>query len=66
MLSPYYILQSIMNMPTGIVPVTLVEETEQNEDYKDQYNDYTTQAMTNSIRDSAGLPVCVQVSTLAW
>ena len=54
-------------MPAGIIPITKVLEEETNpEDYADRYNDVITKKMRNSIKDSQGMPIGVQVSTLKW
>ena len=62
----YFLIWNLLNCPTGVVPVTKVLQGEDQEVFNDGYNDDLTRRMRNSIKDSVGMPLAVQVSTLVW
>ena len=55
----YSIIWNVLGFPAGVLPVTKVLPTEQS--YTDDWNDAFTKTMNSDAKDSAGMPVCVQV-----
>lgn len=55
----YIFLWNVLNYPSGIVPVTTVQPDEQ--DFTDNYNDGWTKLLKETAKDSAGMPIPVQV-----
>ena len=60
----YMVMASLLNLPAGVVPITKVEEGE--EWFYDSYQDKFTRAFVNTMKESKGLPVGVQVIGLQW
>lgn len=57
----YTIVYNLLDLPTGSMPITLVQENEQDFEYSgEQWSDY----MKKCMEDSAGLPIGIQVTTL--
>eukprot|EP00352_Strombidinopsis_acuminata_P000494 CAMPEP_0176339434 /NCGR_PEP_ID=MMETSP0126-20121128/764_1 /TAXON_ID=141414 ORGANISM="Strombidinopsis acuminatum, Strain SPMC142" /NCGR_SAMPLE_ID=MMETSP0126 /ASSEMBLY_ACC=CAM_ASM_000229 /LENGTH=46 /DNA_ID= /DNA_START= /DNA_END= /DNA_ORIENTATION= len=46
-----------MNCPTGVIPVTEVKEDEQV--YKDDFNDIITKRIKATVEESVGMPIGV-------
>jgi len=62
----YLTIWNVVHYPVGVVPVTEVMEGEDAESYKDDYSDYLTSKIKESIRDSSGMPIGVQVVAPKW
>ena len=55
----YMFIWNVLSYPCGIVPVSQVEEEEQ--DFKDSHNDYWTKLLKQTCEGSKGMPVSVQI-----
>jgi Asp-tRNA(Asn)/Glu-tRNA(Gln) amidotransferase A subunit family amidase len=63
----YTQLWNVLSYPAGVVPVTEVLEGEDRaENYQDGFNDVLTKRLRESISDSVGMPLCIQVATPKW
>jgi Asp-tRNA(Asn)/Glu-tRNA(Gln) amidotransferase A subunit family amidase len=58
-------ISSMFNLPSGVMPVTVVQKSEEKA-YECEHKDNFSQSATENVKDSAGLPVCIQVLTLPW
>ncbi|CDW81226.1 amidase family protein [Stylonychia lemnae] len=66
-LVPFLALQNVLNFPSGIVPITEVQNGEDVDTaIYDKANDLITRHIKNSMRDSFGMPIGVQISTPKW
>ena len=55
----YNFIWNILHYPAGIVPITRVQKDE--ETFTDHHNDHWTHLLNETAKDSAGMPICVQV-----
>ena len=55
----YTLFWNILHYPCGVVPVTRVQQDE--EDFSDTYNDGWTKLISKTCKGSAGMPIPVQV-----
>ncbi|NXF86482.1 FAAH1 hydrolase, partial [Eubucco bourcierii] len=64
----YTMLYNALDFPTGVVPVTLVtdEDEEELKDYKGYFQDWWDRTLAKAFRGSVGLPVAVQCVALPW
>lgn len=62
--SIYTSIFNFLNFPVGVIPITLVKKEEQF--YSDNINDSFTKCLDNNMKNSAGLPVGIQVCGLPW
>jgi Asp-tRNA(Asn)/Glu-tRNA(Gln) amidotransferase A subunit family amidase len=60
----YSIPQNITGFPAGIVPITKVLPSEQK--FTDKYNDHWTRVLHQDAKDSAGMPICIQLIGYAF
>lgn len=63
----YTFILNVLNLPTGVLPVTVVQKGE--EVYPQElgkYHDFMYKRVVESMKDTEGLPVGVQISTLPW
>jgi Asp-tRNA(Asn)/Glu-tRNA(Gln) amidotransferase A subunit family amidase len=59
------LIQNMLQSPAGVVPITLVKQSE--ETYVDTFhNDLITVAAKNICKDSAGLPIGVMVTSMPF
>jgi Amidase len=61
----YTLFWNVLHYPAGIVPVTEVMKGE-DQVYEDGINDLITKKCRDSVKDSAGLPIGVQVAAPRW
>jgi|TARA_B110000305_G_C19254294_1_gene546301 fatty acid amide hydrolase len=59
MLNEYTVLWNVIGFPCGTVPITKVQEEEQN--YKDHYEDRLTYVLNESCNESFDMPISLQV-----
>jgi fatty acid amide hydrolase len=62
----YQVLANVMNLAAGIVPVTKVQNNEQNYEDHINGNDRVAKAASECMKNSEGLPITVQVLTLPF
>ncbi|KAM3841216.1 vitamin D3 hydroxylase-associated protein-like [Vipera latastei] len=64
----YTHLYNVLNFPAGVVPVTTVTQTDEEElkHYKGHYGDFWDKRMKEAVEDAVGLPVAVQCVALPW
>ena len=60
----YVYIWNVLAMPSCSLPVTVVREDEQH--YESIYDDDFTTAINNTIKDSVGLPVGIQVISMPF
>ena len=60
----YSFIWNVTGYPSGIMPITDVQPTEQT--YTDTHNDSWTNLLRSNCANSAGLPVCIQVTGYAF
>lgn len=60
----YIFLWNVLHYPAGSVPVTTVQEDEQ--DFEDGYRDGWTNLINQTCQGSAGMPISVQVVAHAY
>jgi len=66
-MADYTQLWNVLHYPAGVVPITEVLKGEDSPDvYRDGFNDVITKACRNSIRDSVGMPINIQVAAPKW
>lgn len=65
-LSYYNWLANLCDLPAGVVPVSLVREGEDLEEYKDGIEDNLTRILRKDFVGSVGLPLGVQVIGLQY
>ena len=58
------LIWNVTGFPAGILPITKVQEDEQF--FKDSYNDAWTHHLNEDAQGSAGMPVCIQVVGYAY
>jgi len=64
MMFEYSILWNVTGFPSGVMPVTQVKEEEQT--FEDKYNDAWTRVIKDDVENSAGMPICLQVTGYAF
>jgi fatty acid amide hydrolase len=57
-------LWNILHYPAGIVPITHVQQDEQQ--FEDQHNDFWTDLLKETAEGSEGMPVGIQVVGHNW
>ncbi|NXX48482.1 FAAH1 hydrolase, partial [Tricholaema leucomelas] len=64
----YTMLYNALDFPTGVVPVTLVtdEDEEELKGYQGYFRDWWDRTLAKAFRGSVGLPVAVQCVALPW
>ncbi|NXK06371.1 FAAH1 hydrolase, partial [Herpetotheres cachinnans] len=64
----YTMLYNILDFPTGVVPVTMVtdEDEEELKGYQGYFRDWWDCTLAKAFRGSVGLPVAVQCVALPW
>jgi fatty acid amide hydrolase len=62
--SIYTTIYNYFNFPVGVVPITKVREDEQ--DYPSKFNDVFSKSLKEIMKNSAGLPVGVQIASFPW
>ncbi|NWR70718.1 FAAH1 hydrolase, partial [Centropus unirufus] len=64
----YTMLYNVLDFPTGVVPVTMVTEEDEEElkGYQGYFKDWWDRTLAKAVRDSVGLPVAVQCVALPW
>lgn len=55
----YAFMWFIAGFPAGVLPITKVQQNEQF--FKDSHNDEHTDLLNDHCKDSAGMPICLQV-----
>lgn len=58
----YTVIQNILNLPGGTIPLKLCEDTT----YNSKYEDYITKKLKENCSTSKGMPVSIQVNTLPY
>lgn len=59
LLVEYSIIWNITGFPAGVMPITRVREDEQS--FTDSYNDAWTKVLDEDCKDSAGMPINLQI-----
>lgn len=65
LIADYTTIWNILEYPAGVVPVTKVQEGE-DEKFDDSWNDMLSSRFKNSLKGSVGMPVAVQVAAPKW
>ena len=60
----YTFMFNLLDFPTGVLPITRVAEDEQY--YETKYDDLIAKSFEENMKNSAGLPVGIQVAALPW
>ena len=58
----YTLIFNLFGLPSGVVPVTVVEKEETNK-YEDRYEDEWTSRIREDLKGAEGLPIGVQISS---
>lgn len=61
----YTFIWNVLHYPSGVLPVTQVEQGEDSS-YEDGYNDIWTKTIRKDLQGNEGMPLCVQVVGLSF
>jgi len=57
----YVTMWNMLGFPAGVLPITIVEQSETKVEYTDSWNDRWTRSINEDIKTSEGMPIAVQV-----